>query len=203
VQRATRLILVCHASTEAVRHAAFPLDEPLDRQGAAAAAAAAKMITKGDESLCGPSLRTRQTAAALGLEPQVDAALDECDFGSWRGRRLAELEAEQPDAIAAWMTDPAAAPHGGETLIEQLARVDRWLAGRAGRGGRTLAVTHASVIRAAIVAALQASAQAFWQIDVAPLTQTVLHERAGRWTLRATGLEPDRSALLDPTTPGR
>ncbi|MDQ6806455.1 MAG: histidine phosphatase family protein [Actinomycetota bacterium] len=184
----TRLTLVCHASTEAVRQTAFALDEPLDHRGAAAAAAAGKAIARSDQAWCGPSLRTRETAAALGLEPQIDAALDECDYGSWRGRRLAELEAEHPAAIAAWVTDPAAAPHGGETINELLARVDGWLTARAGRGDRTLAVTHASVIRAAVVAALRAPAQAFWQIDVAPLSQTVLHERAGSWTLRATGL---------------
>jgi broad specificity phosphatase PhoE len=183
----TRLILVRHASTEAVRRGAFPLDEPLDGHGAADAAAASTTIPRIDEAWCGSSIRARQTAQALGLDARVDAALDECDFGRWRGRLLSDLHAEDPDAVAAWMGDPTAAPHGGESIVDLLDRVNAWLAARAGRGGRTLAVTHAGVIRAAIVVALGAPAQAFWRIDIAPLSHTVLHEHDGHWTLRRTG----------------
>jgi broad specificity phosphatase PhoE len=183
----TRLILVRHASTEAVRRGAFPLDEPLDGHGAADAAAASAALPRVNEAWCGPSTRTRQTAHALGLDARVDAALDECDFGHWSGRLLADLHAENPDAVAAWMGDPTAAPHGGESIVDLLDRVSAWLSARAGRDGRTLAVTHAGFIRAAIVVALGAPAQAFWRVDIAPLSQTVLHERDGHWTLRRMG----------------
>ncbi len=189
----TRLILVRHASTEAVRRGAFPLDESLDRHGAADATAASATIPRVDEAWCGPSRRARQTAEALGLDARVDAALDECDFGRWHGRQLADLHAEDADAVAAWMSDPAAAPHGGESIADLLDRVHAWLAARAGRGGRTLAVTHAGFIRAAIVVALGAPAQAFWRIDIAPLSHTILHERDGRWTVRCT------SAIASPS----
>jgi broad specificity phosphatase PhoE len=98
-----------------------------------------------------------------------------------------DVQAEDPDAVAAWTTDPAVAPHGGESIVDLIARVSKWLAGRAGHGGRTVAVTHASVIRAAIVIALEAPAESFWRIDIAPLEHTVLHERNARWTLRSAG----------------
>ena len=43
-----------------------------------------------------PLDRTRETAAVigrrLGLEPTVEPALEELDFGSWSGRTIAELE---------------------------------------------------------------------------------------------------------------
>jgi len=199
----TRLILVRHASTQAVRRAAFPVDEPLDRYGAADAAAARATIPRLDEAWCGPSTRTCQTAQALGLDARIDPALDECDFGRWKGRQLADIHAEDPDAVAAWMTDPAAAPPGGESLIDLLDRVKQWLAGRAGRAGQTLAVTHAGVIRAAIVVALEAPAQAFWRIDVAPLSYTILHERDGQWTLRSVSHPPPAAGAspLLPRTP--
>jgi broad specificity phosphatase PhoE len=50
---------------------------------------------------------------------------------------------------------------------------------------RLLAVTHASVIRAAIVHALMVPLSAFWRIDIAPLTRAAIIARDGRWTLRA------------------
>ena len=88
------------------------------------------------------------------------------------------------------MLDPAAAPHGGESLLALLARVARWLEARAGDGGRVVAVTHAGPIRAAVVQVLGAPPEAFWRLDVEPLSRTLLHARDGRWTVRAVNLPP-------------
>jgi hypothetical protein len=38
-------------------------------------------------------------------------------------------------------------------------------------------------VKAAVVAALDAPAPAFWRIDVAPLSITELHAHDGRWTV--------------------
>ncbi len=54
--------------------------------------------------------------------------------------------------------------------------------------GHTVAVTHAAVIRAAIVHILGAPLQAFWKIDVEPLSATELTSDGKRWALRATSL---------------
>jgi broad specificity phosphatase PhoE len=177
-----RLVLLRHASTDAVRRAAFPVDEPLDAGGAAAARALAGTLGRG-EALCGPAERARATAAAAGLHARVEPALDECDFGAWRGRTLAEVHAEDPDGATAWMTDPAARPHGGEALTMFAARVGAWLDAQAEGGGRTVAVTHGGVVKAAVVRALGAPIDAFWRIDVAPLRVTELHAHDGRWTV--------------------
>lgn len=178
-----RLLLIRHARTDAVRRAAFPRDEPLDASGRAAARQLAGRLGHVDEALCGPALRARETARAAGVAARVEAALDECDFGAWAGRTLAEVHAGEPAAAAAWMTDPAAAPHGGESLEQLLARVGGWLDGQARCDGRAVAVTHAGVVKAAVVCALQAPASAFWRIDVAPLSLTELHAHDGRWTV--------------------
>ncbi|MFO1072609.1 MAG: histidine phosphatase family protein [Geminicoccaceae bacterium] len=53
--------------------------------------------------------------------------------------------------------------------------------------GRTLGVTHAAVVRAAIVHALGAGPPVLRHIDAAPLTLTELGWHAGCWRLRATG----------------
>jgi broad specificity phosphatase PhoE len=186
----TRLTLVRHAPSEATRRSAFPLDEPLDLRGAEEACALAPRLGRFDAVWSSPAARARQTAEALGLTATVAAELDECDFGTWRGRTLAELDEVDPVAVAAWIEDPAAAPHGGESLLALLERVRGWLEARAGDGDRVLAVTHAGVIRAAVVCALDAPPLAFWRLDVAPLSRTVLHAHDGRWTVRAVNLPP-------------
>lgn len=188
-----RLLLIRHASTDAVRRAAFPTDEPLDEGGRAAAARLHGRLGRG-EALCSPALRARETAAAAGLEPTTEPALGECDFGAWGGRSLADVHATEPDAVAAWMTDPDACPHGGETVTALLARVGRWLDEQARADGRAIAVTHGGVVRAAVVHALGAPPTAMWRIDVAPLTVTELHARDGRWTVTRVNAPADGGA---------
>ena len=81
------------------------------------------------------------------------------------------------------MTDPHAAPHGGESLAALLGRVAGWLDAQAACHGRGIAVTHAGVVKAAVVHALGAPAAAFWRVDVTPLALTELHAHDGRWTV--------------------
>jgi broad specificity phosphatase PhoE len=186
----TRLTLVRHAASDATRRSAFPVDEPLDARGLAEAHALRPRLERCDVAWTSPAARARQTAEALGLDATVAPQLDEGDFGAWRGRTLAELDTEDPVAVAAWIEDPAAAPHGGESLLVLLERVRGWLDAHAHDGQRIVAVTHAGPIRAALVCALDAPAQAFWRFDVAPLSRTVLHAHDGRWTVRAVNLPP-------------
>jgi broad specificity phosphatase PhoE len=177
-----RLLLMRHARTDAVQRAAFGLDESLDAAGLEAANELAGRLGRG-EALCSPSRRARETAAAAGLDAEVVPALAECDFGTWAGRTLAQVDAQDADGTRAWMTDPDARPHGGETLAELLERVGDWLDEQARLRGRAIAVTHGGVVKAAVVHALAAPPVAFWRIDVAPLAATELHSHDGRWTL--------------------
>jgi broad specificity phosphatase PhoE len=179
----TILTLICHASTSAVRDAAFPMDEPLEPQGHAKATALAAEMRRVDSAWTSPALRARQTAIALGLDAIADPALREVDFGTWSGRSLADIETAAPEAIVAWTTDCSAAPHGGESIIDLLRRIMPWLDTVGQTGGRVVAVTHSTVIRAAIILALDAQPASFWRIDVAPLCQVRLRGNAGRWTL--------------------
>jgi broad specificity phosphatase PhoE len=178
-----RLLLVRHASTDAVRTAAFGADEPLDASGRAAAAKVSARLPRADEVLVSPALRARDTASLAGLIATGEAP-GECDFGSWAGRTLRDVAASDEAGVLAWMTDPDAAPHGGEALTALLARVRDWLAVQASaRSGTAIAITHAGVVKAAVVHALDAPSIAFWRIDVAPLSITELHAHDGRWTL--------------------
>jgi broad specificity phosphatase PhoE len=177
------LLLVRHAPTAATRASAFPLDEPLDAGGREHAAKLAKKLPQRAEIVTSPALRCRETAVAAGLEARDETAIAACDFGVWAGRSLADLSSDDPGAVRAWMLDPGASPHGGESLAVFYARIARWLDAQADGDGRLLAITHAEVIKAAVVHALGAPLLAFWRIDAAPLAITELHAHDGRWTI--------------------
>ena len=178
-----RLILICHASTEAVRRSAFPADEPLDDIGRRDAAAVAGSLPHAEQIWASPEMRTRQTAQELGLDAAVQPSLRDCDYGAWRGCTFDDVQAREPDAVAAWLHDPAAAPHGGESVLALMHRVATWLAGEHQHHRQSIVVTHAAIIRAAIVHAIDATPQSFWRIDIAPLSGTRLSGTQGRWNL--------------------
>jgi broad specificity phosphatase PhoE len=183
------LLLLAHAPTAGMRIAAFPReDEPLEPEAFARLAGFSGKLRHADRLLVSPAARARETAAGLGLAAIVAPALADCDYGRWRGERLDEIEQREPEAVAAWLEDPEAAPHGGESLAALIARVGGWLDDEAGAQGVTLAITHGAVVRAAIVAAIGAPARTFWRLDAAPLSLTRLSGHSGRW--RLVGLGP-------------
>jgi broad specificity phosphatase PhoE len=179
-----RLLLVRHAPTAATRTFAFPADEPIDDRGRESAAALRSILPTAFAVVSSPSLRCRQTADAAGLAGlAIEPALRECDFGAWAGRTLEDLAATHAEGVRAWMTEPDADPHGGESLSAFAGRVARWLDRQTEQDGGAVAITHGGVVKAAVVHALGAPIDAFWRIDAAPLAITELHARDGRWTL--------------------
>ncbi|MBV8932175.1 MAG: histidine phosphatase family protein [Kutzneria sp.] len=174
-----RLFLISHGATIALRGARFPADEPLD----AAPEHRREPALRVDMARHGPESRCVQTAVALGLVSAVEPALADLDCGTWRGRSLTEVERDDPSDVAEWLTDPDAAPHGGESVRQLLDRVAGWLDGLPATG-RLAAVTSPAVVRAVVVRVLSAPAEAFWRIDVPPLTVTHVFGVPGRWTLR-------------------
>ena len=185
-----RLTLICHGTTAATRASAFPLDEPIENGVAEQARVLGSALRRWDRAVTSPALGARQTADALSLDASVDPALRDCDYGHWGGRRLADIQAAHPAELAAWLSDPAATPHGGESLLALMLRVSDWVADRLHDDGHTVAVTHAAVIRAALIGVLGAPAQSFWRIDVAPVSVVDLRSDKRRWVLRIPGPSP-------------
>ncbi len=182
-----RLDLIAHGPSAATRAARFPDDEALEASAARALETMRGRLTAYACVLTAPSRAARETAAALGLAADVETALRDCDYGRWRGLAAKGVAEREPDGFAAWLGDPEAAPHGGELFAAMIERAGAWLARSAARDGATLAVTHASVVRAAMVSALGAAPSAFFRIDVAPLSLARLSGREGRWNLVAFG----------------
>jgi broad specificity phosphatase PhoE len=175
-----RLTLVSHAMTDATAAARFSADEPLNDSGCRQAAVGFE-IKSGTRQLTAPERRARQTAQLLGLRPVTEPRLADLDCGRWRGSALDDVA---PADLDVWLTDPLQAPHGGESIVDLVGRVAAWLASMADSASHTVAVTHPAVVRAAILVALDASPNAFWRIDIKPLSRTVLHCRGAVWTLR-------------------
>jgi broad specificity phosphatase PhoE len=184
-----RLHLLAHGATAASRRATFPADEPLDAAGRRAAGALTGRLDDPDTLWCAPSRRCRETAAMVlpGRDPDGDAPAGP-DPGRWAGRSPAELAAADPGGLQAWLTDPEAAPPGGERLSAVLDRVAAWMDGLAGEVDErdiALAVVDPPVVRAAVAHALATGPAGAWRVDVAPLTLCVLTGRGGRWNLRS------------------
>ncbi|MDP4503751.1 histidine phosphatase family protein [Nonomuraea turcica] len=174
------MLFVRHASTPGMRAARFPADEDADRADLIRAASLAGRLGNASVAWVSPAPAAAQTAAALGWEPRPVAALAEADHGRWRGlpySRIAETEAE---ALAAWLADPDAAPHGGESLALVASRVAGWL--ESVRDQHDLvAVCDAGVIRAALGHALGLDPSRAARFDLAPLSTTRLAPGAGGW----------------------
>ncbi|MFH9364687.1 histidine phosphatase family protein [Streptomyces anulatus] len=181
-----RVMLISPAMNAALREARFDGEAPLDRSGRERARAAADAVPTAGLTLSGPSERCRETAGALGLAARTEPALSGWDLARWSGRRLDDVAAAEPERVSAWLGDPSAAPHGGESLRDLVARIGEWLDSLGGPdapGAGFLAVAEAAVVRAAVVHGLRLPADAFWRLDVAPLTLTELSGRSGRWNV--------------------
>jgi probable phosphoglycerate mutase len=142
-----------------------------------------------------PLLRTRQTAqvvaARFALPVSIDDDLAEMAFGRWDGLTFAEARAQDVDRFDAWLTDPALAPPGGESLVELAGRVEQARARLVQRyeSATVLVVSHAKPVKTLVSQALQAPVPSVHRVDVTPASLAeVAYWSDGRPSLRALGL---------------
>ncbi|MET9884240.1 histidine phosphatase family protein [Streptomyces sp. NPDC006430] len=182
-----RVSLVAAARGSSLLAERFDDDRPLDGAGWRAVESAARgLVPLGAAELryCSPTPRSRATGQALGYAPLAQPALRECDMGRWRGLTLAEVAAREPGSVDLWLTDPLSTPHGGESLHAFISRIGGWLDTRpADDGAAIVAVAEPSVVRAALVYALNAAPLTYWNVDVCPLSTITLTGWSGCWHL--------------------
>ena len=126
-----------------------------------------------------PQARARETAApiaaAAGVPLEIVAALDEVDIGEWAGQSFAELDGDS--LWTTWNTQRsiARAP-GGETMedVRQRAVAHLEQVRAAYPQGKIVLVTHADVIKAAVLHHLGLSLDAYDRIDIEPASVTTL-----------------------------
>ncbi|WP_176055336.1 histidine phosphatase family protein [Paraburkholderia caribensis] len=180
----TRLLLISHPATAAQRKGTFPADDPLDTRAVEEATsfrASHAGLLNADAALSSPAACALDTARALGLAATIVPDLADADFGRWRGRRLLDVANEDTNALDTWTRDPSSAPHGGESFDALTLRVGGWLDAFEQRG-TVIAVTHAGVIRAALMHVLQAPSARFARIEVPPLSVVELQRDQRGWT---------------------
>jgi len=149
------LILLRHARPDAAEGRCYGrIDLDPGAGVAAAAAEIAARVRPIDRIVTSPLRRCRRLAAALGARLGAPVRLDpvwrEIDFGRWEGLAWETVSRAELDAWAADLLH--ARPHGGESVAMLLVRARRAVRRFGGTGGRTLVVTHAGMIRAALVA---------------------------------------------------
>jgi len=195
----TRFVLLRHGTCGPTASVLLgrALDASLDGRGirevrAAAAALRALRPRRVDAS---PRLRTRETAAlvaeAVGCEWQVEPALDEVDYGRWGGCTFAALEAD-PDwrewnAHRATRLTPA-----GDGTVAVRRRLYAHLAATAARepGATIVCVTHAELIRAAVLDLAGMDDDDFLHVEIATASATTV-----TWTDGALRLESVNETL--------
>lgn len=148
------LVLLRHGATDwnAAGRLQGRADIALSEAGRAAfAGCALPAAYRGRAWYASPLRRAQETAALLGLEPRIEPALIEMDWGGYEGRTLAELRAEHGAAFAA-NEDRGLdlQPPGGESPRQVQQRLLPWLRSLPGDAG---AVTHKGVIRALLALA--------------------------------------------------
>jgi broad specificity phosphatase PhoE len=157
----SRLVLVRHGETvwHAEHRFAGTTDVVLTAHGREQAEALGRWArTAGLAAVwASPLSRARETAAAAagatGLAVHVDERLRELHFGRAEGRTKAELGAQMPAAVAAFLDDPVAnhMPDGEEpaAAADRAVTCLRELAG-AHPQGRVLVVGHTTLFRLAL-----------------------------------------------------
>lgn len=148
-------------------------------------------VERIDAIVASPRERTQQTAqavaAACGLPVETAAELDEIDFGRWSGQGFEALQQDplwqRWNAVRSLIRTP-----GGETMLDVQRRVLGLMERLAGQqDGRCIAlVSHADVIKAAVLHHLGLGIDAWPRFDIAPASVSRL--AVGEWGSRLLGL---------------
>jgi alpha-ribazole phosphatase len=160
-------------------------DAPADVSNAAAFAALRARLPAAATSFCSPARRTFETAHALGLAPVKVPEFREQSFGVWTGRRHKEIEAELGATAYRefWRAPATNRPPGGESFVDQIARVATGLA--ALPAGDVILVVHSGTIRSALTIALGIAPESALRFVIDPLSVTRIDRLDGDWRIVA------------------
>ncbi|MEO6866865.1 MAG: histidine phosphatase family protein [Gaiellales bacterium] len=191
-----RILLVRHAQSEwnaagRWQGQADPALSPFGKQQARTLAEH-PLLSSFDAIVSSDLQRARQTAGVIAHDHDVaiDAGLRELDVGSWSGRTRAEIESDQPGAIARYKLGETMW-EGGETLDEHTARaravalrLESWPI-----DGELVAVSHGGTIRILLSLFLgmgDAGRERFAHVHHASVT--ALQRSATGWQLASFGV---------------
>jgi broad specificity phosphatase PhoE len=183
---AQRLLVVAHAATPAT--SALVFGEPGELLGGEIRQLSGRVgcWVSGPEAAC------MATAAGLGGTAEPIPDLRGCDFGAWTGSALVDVASCDPTGLDAWLRDPHAAPHGGESLAELITRVGHVLDDHQWPDDRSVAVVTSLVARALLVHALGAPPEVIFRVDIGPLGRALISRSDHAWRLKQLTARPNR-----------
>ena len=172
----TEIIIIRHGETEWNKTGRFQghSDVPLSAEGRTQAAALGKNLAVDHVDMIYASDLTRamETAAPLaqrfGLEVISDPQLRELNFGAWEGRNFNDVNAENPNAMKNFYTDPEQADIPES---EPFPEFQRRIAGRVReivaqeRGKRIVIVSHGASIRILLADLLSMPIRSIWHLS--------------------------------------
>jgi alpha-ribazole phosphatase len=167
----TQLWLIRHAPVAGPRGVIYGPDAPADVSNVIAIATLRAKLPLNATVFTSPSRRTIETAIALGLSPVEEPSFREQNFGAWTGRRHVDLEIELGAAYHDfWRAPSANRPPGGESFVDQIARV------RIGieklPPGDVILLVHSGTVRAALAIALDIAPDSALRFVLDPLSLT-------------------------------
>src|SRR5262252_5507835 len=171
----TRFMLVRHASCALTEQVLLgrAIDAPLDESGERQAAALARYVAQEAPAivLTSPRRRALLTAGAIAAlarcELRVAPELDEIDFGAWSGQSFVTL-ARDPQWCE-WIAhrESARTPAGvGIASVQQQIGAQVRMLARHFEGATVVLVTHAEVVRSALLHFLRMPASDWYCIEI-------------------------------------
>lgn len=182
----TVVYLIRHGESELNRGGMFrgTLDVPLNEHGRLQAEGVARALAKVklDAVFSSPLARALDTAHTVALahklDVRVDRAFTNINLGEWQGRPKTEIAAKYPREWDTWVRCPERlVVPGGESVPEVRARAwDRLcaLVGGECRDQRIAIVTHRTVIKVLLAAAVGLERDYFWKFYVDPASYSVI-----------------------------
>ena len=174
------LWLIRHAPVAGLKGVIHAADAAVDTSDDLAFAALRAKLPPDAAHFASPSVRTLETAAALGLRPTAEPNFREQSFGDWTGRRHDDLARELGAAYRDFWRAPASRrPPGGESFADQIARVRDGLATLP--PGDVVLVVHSGTVRAALAIALEIGPEPALRFSIDPLSLTRIDRLTGGW----------------------
>jgi alpha-ribazole phosphatase len=172
--------MVRHAPVEGASGTIWPVNAPANLIDQEAFGRVRMHLPRPAKVYASPAQRTIETAKALGLDPVLEPAFAEQDFGDWTGHRHEDLTATGGDTYARFWNNPAhMTPPGGESFADQITRVRRGLDRIA--AGPVILVVHSGTIRAALAIALDIAPDAALRFVIDPLSLTRIDRLHDGW----------------------
>jgi len=188
------LLLIRHGETRSNREGIFRgrLEIPLSGRGEEQARALRKAASVSNvvAVVCSPLQRAQATAliAFPDLSISTNSCLNNLDLGDWSGKRKKDIQRDFPGDWERWIHDPHAICFpGGESLKDVHQRARRFLRWfQESAAAPMAAVTHRSVIKCLVGAALGLDTDYFWKFHLDNGSVTRLVWESGReFTLTA------------------